>query len=667
MDTLELSKYVPSYGDQLAIKDFCRRRSSMNLKNPYWERIRNKSSSKKERQSPTPNIDKTRLIDLGWIHRSHTDSQGVQVRIDKGGGLRTVRVPSDTKKDDLIKMSVQIFQKGLEKKRLSINDVDLELVDFQRDAIDEESTVQDKYAQEKLSRLRYYLMTTERDPSDVIKSLLKSEESCYLKPTRCETATLGLLPKTPQYSSSEYGDKSSDTWRNSATATSWFTPSTSGLARGHANEDITKRPKISPIAERRVATSLLPYDSHDETRRSPDPFEFLDDPWITPQSTFLKSKKACQKAAIAVHDHDYAHREMSPPKDQTSQSYHTCETSSEDIALLSTITSGSDIFLHLHRGNIMNELLEAFQKVSSNCGKIHVTLVSQNGKEEQAVGEGVFRESLSEFWTEFQSRCTEGVSKKVPALMENFRENWPTVAHILRKGWEDVKFFPTFISRPFIDHCIFGETQESLEEAFLEYISPDEANVLKKCLQNWEEADNEELISIFSNYGCRRIPTSKNIRSIIYDVGHKELIQRPKYIIDCWREVLDGIVSLEELNEIYEKRIPNAKNMLRIINIDDIGSMEPEDSVAVGYLKKFIRQSNEGTLANLCRWVTGAFVITCEHIQISFNKTVGLGRTFTAHTCGCVLDVPVTYDSYQEFRHELQSLLNSQYWAMEFV
>lgn len=89
----------------------------------------------------------------------------------------------------------------------------------------------------------------------------------------------------------------------------------------------------------------------------------------------------------------------------------------------------------------------------------------------------------------------------------------------------------------------------------------------------------------------------------------------------------------------FEKKYPNVKSVLSLINQDhDLN----EESKALNYLKRFVRESDGKMLSSFLRFCTGADIITCDKIKLSFTETKGLQRTFTSHTCTDLFGIPVT-------------------------
>ncbi len=63
---------------------------------------------------------------------------------------------------------------------------------------------------------------------------------------------------------------------------------------------------------------------------------------------------------------------------------------------------------------------------------------------------------------------------------------------------------------------------------------------------------------------------------------------------------------------------------------------------------------------------TGTNRMVMNEIKISFFKPAhDFGRNPVGKTCGCVLELPTTYESYASFNKEFTDLLESNVWSME--
>lgn len=85
------------------------------------------------------------------------------------------------------------------------------------------------------------------------------------------------------------------------------------------------------------------------------------------------------------------------------------------------------------------------------------------------------------------------------------------------------------------------------------------------------------------------------------------------------------------------------------------------------FLKKFIRECEKTELEKFLRFFTGADLITGHNITVNFNNLDGLKRTPVAHTCGFTLEISTAYEKYTDFRTDMNAVLSSNIWVMDFV
>ena len=65
-------------------------------------------------------------------------------------------------------------------------------------------------------------------------------------------------------------------------------------------------------------------------------------------------------------------------------------------------------------------------------------------------------------------------------------------------------------------------------------------------------------------------------------------------------------------------------------------------------------------------YLTGSDVITREEINVVFTALDGLQRRPVVHTCGPMLELPTTYDSYTELAEEFTNIMRAeQAWSFD--
>ena len=75
---------------------------------------------------------------------------------------------------------------------------------------------------------------------------------------------------------------------------------------------------------------------------------------------------------------------------------------------------------------------------------------------------------------------------------------------------------------------LFGEgsvSEHSLISSFKQYVANDEGQILNDVLASNKNPDNEDVINFIGRFGCRKSPNTDNIRFIVLEMAHKELIQ----------------------------------------------------------------------------------------------------------------------------------------------
>ncbi|KAJ8950052.1 hypothetical protein NQ314_008058 [Rhamnusium bicolor] len=193
-----------------------------------------------------------------------------------------------------------------------------------------------------------------------------------------------------------------------------------------------------------------------------------------------------------------------------------------------------------------------------------------------------------------------------------------------------------------------------------------DSEIISAALQNFNEVDYSELHECLDSLDCKWQPKEENIEKLIKDLAHKEIVQKPMFIINHWHSILENIISSKQLEEIYDRQKNLPKNIMNILDSDEI--KQEAQKITAGYLKGFVREGDEKLLSNFLRYVTGANIIIGKRITVSFVETTDLfSRTPVAHTCNCSIALPYNYESYLDFRNEFQSILNSNIWVMDII
>lgn len=331
----------------------------------------------------------------------------------------------------------------------------------------------------------------------------------------------------------------------------------------------------------------------------------------------------------------------------------------------------------VHRFQVLKDLIEEFKALDIPTRGYHLNLViiNERGEVEEGRGLGVVREAITMFWQQFFMSLSTGATEKVPSVRHDYQcQEWEAIGKILVYGYCEIKYFPVTLSGVFMGSCLFEEgaiSDSFLLEAFSLYIGKDEAETLRKCLEGKLDANDDEVLEVLSSYKCYKNPTKENIELIITQLAHQELIQKPKYISNCWKPIMSSLKSfsqfksLDSMKEMYETKKPTGRKVVKLLTTNPQNESERN---SFDHLKRYIKSLDEVALKAFLQFTTGSDVIAITEITVSFNSLDGKHRSPIARTCGPVLELPTTYQSYNELAEEFANLVsNKEAWGFTIV
>ncbi|PFX23747.1 hypothetical protein AWC38_SpisGene11709 [Stylophora pistillata] len=201
----------------------------------------------------------------------------------------------------------------------------------------------------------------------------------------------------------------------------------------------------------------------------------------------------------------------------------------------------------------------------------------------------------------------------------------------------------------------------------------DETCLTDKCLAShvkWDDEDEMfQLLEVFSNYNCRIMVNSENVSQVIEEIANKELLQKPQYIADCWKDIVSTLLpsfpDFAAISKRYEFLIPSTSKILSCLEENPESDGERE---SLKFLKRyFTGLDTPQKLSKFVRFISGSELMLFDAIQVNFTNLSGLSRRPIAHTCNTLLELSSTYQSFPELREEFSAILASDYWEMDIV
>nr|XP_011418577.2 uncharacterized protein LOC105321819 [Crassostrea gigas] len=627
-----------------------------------------------------------RKIELGWFDYDFKSMEYHQVKtLIKGGGTRGVSALKTWKPKDILEHGKKIFfPKGVSK-RGKLSDFNFGLRDFSAQAITSESTVGDMYESTDVKMLRYYIFTKRKadqcyDSDEMHLPKLKSSKNLKAKnrvysddedslpelelsARKLQTSDEGKSPNSPGFELTK--GKTTPTLRNFHTV---------------EEKHLYSLPDLEIPVENTTPPPGKPQSNVERHLQKSDTSAVFGPDGPSTSTTYMIVDKDVNfrltdenanvvtvnnpSELVSFYIGNYGSEDITLPLD------FAIENIGEDLAMSSYTSVSTARKVRFHQGNTYQELIDHYKNkdfsidVDENLCKIERVL--PNGETEKGEGIGLLRDIFTEFWDGFYSKCN-GHDVKIPVLRHNMgEEEWKSVGRIIVEGYALMDYFPIKLAKPLFEDALFGESRADLIEEFLHTVSPVEQTVLRSAMDSFKDVDFEELCDILSSHDCLKLPTSENIRGIIKEISHKEILQEPKFVIECWKPVFQTALHItsSKLDEIYDKKKPTVKKLLQLMKFPS--DMDFIQQTTANHLKRFVRSLDKQSLEAFIRFCTGSNILGAD-ISIEYNKMSGFGRRPTARTCGCVLSIPTTYDSFTEMREEFNNILSSNVWEMGYV
>ncbi|KAK3084031.1 hypothetical protein FSP39_007063 [Pinctada imbricata] len=635
----DLAEFLPNKGDIFALRSFLSNKLSdtkskkLSLMDKLRDRLETTRNSKRpskddevssRKKIPKFNAKKqVHRVDLGWYHFNETKGSYSQVREKFGGGTRTLLLDKKMNKTAVIQKCLELFFPDGESRHGSLSDMIVDLTDFQLKPLpDEATTIGDMIDKAKLHKIRFYLNTKMKKTNSSEKVEIEDEEMPVLKFKKSSARTYSD-EKEFEIQVPEEGNSVEN--QNTVIIPSTSTP---------VHSDSTPMQDLSSNTEQSY--------------------------------TYIEND---------INGYDSIHTDGAYTLDIP----NVWEDSLGEVAFTRVLPTlpvrdPRKFDIVVHRGHMLQDLITFFKDntdVDFRIDTISVQIILPNGDKEQAYDDGgVMRDMLTEFWADFYEQCTTGQTIRVPCLRHDFQQNdWKAVARILAMGWIMQRMLPIRLAPSFLKSSLFGSASESVREEFLLFIPPGEQKILKDAIEKFDSVDQDELIEVLSIHESKVRATNENIGTVVDQIAHLELVQETAFVRECFFEVLMLFALNIDVDLEYSKMEPSSKKILSIL------VCEESESESFKHLKRYIREMDTDLKMLRCflRFVTASDLLLYDKygkyhtITVNLVDLTGISRRPVAHTCGRVLEIPKTYESYVIFKCEMNAVLNSNVWVMDIA
>ncbi|XP_041834214.1 uncharacterized protein LOC121635197 [Melanotaenia boesemani] len=643
MEDVQLAQYLPSYGDRVALFNFCKLNTNPSKrKQGLFEKLREKLKLRKEthREEEEPDTShkaksrakrSTRNVEIGWIHTDNEVTK--QVRAKQGGGTRKVTMKIQAGYDEILKQGKDLFFPEGTSSKGNESDFEFDVWDFKQNPLPKEVLIESIYSTVKLPILRFYLATKPKRREESDDELSFASAAIHVSEPAVEPAdegsTLDLISDRNQL--------------------------------GFINEPHSPLQELFFFSEESIESS-----THENPTSSSTFINVISDPIaLSVDANYIVLSDVSEVSEV-----DNSDPEIIFGAQQTTNNESLSDTLlyQPDDFPPSPLHTLPEITLVLHHTNSFSEMIVAFSNPEIMNKTLKVKRILPDNSVEKGSGSGIVRDSFSSFWEEFYERCTLGTTLKVPFLRHDFSAaTWRAIGRILLKGFQDYQYFPIKLAPPFVEELLFGAVHSDLKTSFLQFVSCQEQDVIRQALNDFSSVDADDLLEVLTTYECRKKLSTATLPLILDEISHKELVQKPMFVIDCWRDITKPHLHLnsEQLTKMYSDLKPSPRKVVGILNFP--AGMTQKEAEVSQHLKRYIRELNEEKLGRFLRFCTGSDLLISGQINVEFAVQSSFTRRPVAHTCGMVLKLSDSYDHFPDFRSEFNSILESKIWIMDIL
>lgn len=332
--------------------------------------------------------------------------------------------------------------------------------------------------------------------------------------------------------------------------------------------------------------------------------------------------------------------------------------------------NGESATVEIERWNVVSQLMDMYSKDDHVMDR--VLQFQFKGELGHDFG-GLSRETYSLFWKDCSVKFFEGNDNSFVPRNGLSKEEYITLGKIIHHSYLLTGIFPVCFNQAYIQAILLGDDEVSeqlLLQSYVEYLGPYEGGKLEEILKlsNLDEEAKEFVFELEDRLGMRVSPTISTVRKIVLDMASNELLQLPMHTMskvkkgmlmsEQGKNLWQGITK-EDLDTIYSAQRPTPSKVASLLTPqrEDISK---EENKMFGYLKRYVKSSDQRKCELLLRFCTASNNIVVEKISVSFFKSVSLEPLPIAHTCGAVLEMPSSgYPTYNNFKLVMDALLEN--------
>ena len=181
---------------------------------------------------------------------------------------------------------------------------------------------------------------------------------------------------------------------------------------------------------------------------------------------------------------------------------------------------------------------------------------------------------------------------------------------------------------------------------------------LESYINNGGKEHEGEILEIIDSLGGRFSISALTFKDELLKLAETKFIQGPAFITNIVKTVFNesGLdINGDVINAKFSSLKPTVTSVLNLFVFDEIESKEQH--LAAEYLKRFVKSLSNEKVSKFLQLLTGADIIVVEKISVHFINVTGFRKPMF-RTCAPVLDLPINYRDYTDFKHEFSSIMS---------
>ncbi|OWF55213.1 uncharacterized protein LOC110462793 isoform X2 [Mizuhopecten yessoensis] len=327
--------------------------------------------------------------------------------------------------------------------------------------------------------------------------------------------------------------------------------------------------------------------------------------------------------------------------------------------------------VQVSRENLVRNLFDIYTDPMIVDSYLHVKMVDEQGSD----WGGVSRDCFTSFWNEVSENFFRGSSVLIPHLPPHRLEEeykFRLLGRILAHSTAILGYIPVPLCKSVVMVTIFDTTtieESTLLEDFLLFLDQHDARIVQKALTDFgslSDEDRDTLQDMFSRFDMGCLIQESTFRDHFLKMARSELCIKPRSLCELIREGIPQIhyerfwsqLTLDHLQILNDRLKPTAEKIIACLRPDE-SELNSRTETVYEYFTDLIADLSQDDLEILLQFITGQACVPRRNITVNFSDLSGMERRPIAHTCSFSIELPDTYESYEEFEAEFRIFLKS--------